>query len=131
MTTFPTATILGYPKIGRDRETKKAVEAFWAGKADAAGTERLLAGVRAQTRDRLTELGLTAPYSQPADFSAYDQVWDIASSIGIVPARFAHLQDEDGSLDLAGYFTVARGEGDLPTLEMTKWFDSNYHYLVP
>ena len=131
MTTFPTATILGYPKIGRDRETKKAVEAFWAGKADAAGTERLLAGVRAQTRDRLTELGLTAPYSQPADFSAYDQVWDIASSIGIVPARFAHLQDEDGSLDLAGYFTVARGEGDLPPLEMTKWFDSNYHYLVP
>ena len=131
MSSFPTATILGYPKIGRDREMKKAVEAFWSGKADAAATTAALAAVRAQTRDRLTELGLTGPYSQPGDFSAYDQVWDIASSLGIVPARFAHLQSADGSLDLAGYFTASRGEGDLPPLEMTKWFDSNYHYLVP
>ena len=131
MSSFPTATILGYPKIGRDREMKKAVESFWSGKLDAAAATAALGAVRAQTRDRLAELGLTAPYSQPADFSAYDQVWDIASSLGIVPARFADLQSADGSLDLVGYFTVARGEGDLPPLEMTKWFDSNYHYLVP
>lgn len=107
------------------------MEALWSGRADAAQTEAALAAVRAQTRARLTGLGLTEPWSQPADFSAYDQVWDIASSLGIVPARFADLQDANGALDLEGYFTVARGEGERPPLEMTKWFDSNYHYLVP
>ena len=131
MTTFPAATILGYPRIGRDREFKKAVEAYWAGRASLADTEAALAAVRAQTRQRLTELGLSAPYSIPADATGYDQVWDIASSLGIVPARFDDLRRPDGSLDLAGYWTVARGVGDRPPLEMTKWFDSNYHYLVP
>ena len=52
-------------------------------------------------------------------------------AVGAVPERFAHLRAADGSLDLAGYFTVARGEGDRAALEMTKWFDTNYHYLVP
>ncbi|NCD16835.1 MAG: 5-methyltetrahydropteroyltriglutamate--homocysteine S-methyltransferase [Actinobacteria bacterium] len=131
MTTFPAATILGYPRIGRDREFKKAVEAFWAGRASLEDTQAALAAVRAQTRERLAGLGLTEPYSVPADATGYDQVWDIASSLGIVPARFDDLRAEDGSLDLAAYWTVARGVGDRPPLEMTKWFDSNYHYLVP
>ncbi|SNU02788.1 methionine synthase (B12-independent) [Ruaniaceae bacterium KH17] len=124
MSLFPRATVLGYPRIGPNRETKKAVEAMWAGRATADETAAALAAVRAGTRARLSELGLEA---QPADFSAYDQVWDISSSIGIVPARF----ELDGALELASYFTVARGEGSRPPLEMTKWFDSNYHYLVP
>jgi len=131
MTTFPAATIIGYPRIGRDREFKKAVEAYWAGRASLEETTRALAGVRAQTRDRLAALGLTEPGAIPADSTAYDQVWDIASSLGIVPTRFDDLRLPDGSLDLTGYFTVARGEGERPPLEMTKWFDSNYHYLVP
>ena len=126
MSLFPRATVLGYPRIGPNRETKKAVEAMWAGRASAQETADALAAVRAGTRARLTELGLDV---QPADFSAYDQVWDISSSLGIVPARFSELGT--GPLDLAGYFTVARGEGARPPLEMTKWFDSNYHYLVP
>ena len=126
MSLFPRATVLGYPRIGPNRETKKAVEAMWAGRASAQETAEALAAVRAGTRARLTELGLDV---QPADFSAYDQVWDTSSSLGIVPARFSELGT--GPLDLAGYFTVARGEGARPPLEMTKWFDSNYHYLVP
>ena len=126
MSLFPRATVLGYPRIGPNRETKKAVEAMWAGRASAQETADALAAVRAGTRARLTELGLDV---QPADFSAYDQVWDTSSSLGIVPARFSELGT--GPLDLAGYFTVARGEGARPPLEMTKWFDSNYHYLVP
>ncbi len=131
MTTFPAATIIGYPRIGRDREMKKAVESFWAGRAGLGETMAALAAVRAQTRDRLADLGLTEPYAIPADFTGYDQVWDIASSLGIVPARFDDLRAPDGSLDAAAAWTVARGVGDRPPLEMTKWFDSNYHYLVP
>jgi len=124
---FPTGTILGYPRIGRRRELKKAVEAFWAGKITVDELEATAAGLRAATRDRLVALGLGATDSSiPEAFSYYDQVLD-----GAVPTRFASLVAADGSLDLAGYFTIARGEGDNVPAEMTKWFDSNYHYLVP
>ena len=129
---FPTGTILGYPRIGRRRELKKAVEAFWAGSIDAAELERTAAGLRAATRERLASLGLGRTDSAiPESFSYYDQVLDAAVAVGAVPTRFERLLDTDGALDLAGYFTVARGEGDDAPLEMTKWFDSNYHYLVP
>jgi 5-methyltetrahydropteroyltriglutamate--homocysteine methyltransferase len=130
--TFPTGTILGYPRIGRRRELKRAVESFWAGRIDAAELERIAAELRGATRERLVELGLARDDSSiPESFSYYDQVLDAAVAVGAVPTRFADLQAADGSLDLAGYFTVARGEGDRAPLEMTKWFDSNYHYLVP
>src|SRR5215207_5590652 len=129
---FPTGTILGYPRIGRCRELKRAVEAFWAGSIDAAELERTAAGLRAATRERLAGLGLGRTDSAiPESFSYYDQVLDAALAVGAVPARFERLLDADGALGLAGYFTVARGEGDDAPLEMTKWFDSNYHYLVP
>ena len=129
---FPTGTILGYPRIGRRRELKKAVEAFWAGSIDATELERTAAGLRAATRERLAGLGLGRTDSAiPESFSYYDQVLDAAVAVGAVPTRFERLLDADGALDLAGYFTVARGEGDDAPLEMTKWFDSNYHYLVP
>ncbi|GAA1059853.1 5-methyltetrahydropteroyltriglutamate--homocysteine S-methyltransferase [Agromyces bracchium] len=129
---FPTGTILGYPRIGRRRELKHAVEAFWAGRIDAAELERTAAGLRAATRERLAELGLGRTDSAiPESFSYYDQVLDAAVAVGAVPTRFERLLDADGRLDLAGTFTVARGEGADAPLEMTKWFDSNYHYLVP
>jgi 5-methyltetrahydropteroyltriglutamate--homocysteine methyltransferase len=129
---FPTGTILGYPRIGRRRELKKAVEAFWAGKITVDELEATAAGLRAATRDRLVALGLGATDSSiPEAFSYYDQVLDTAVTVGAVPTRFASLVAADGSLDLAGYFTIARGEGDNVPAEMTKWFDSNYHYLVP
>ena len=129
---FPTGTILGYPRIGRRRELKKAVESFWAGKITVDELEATAAGLRAATRERLAALGLGKTDSSiPEAFSYYDQVLDTAVAVGAVPTRFASLVGADGSLDLAGYFTVARGEGDNVPAEMTKWFDSNYHYLVP
>lgn len=129
---FPAGTILGYPRIGRRRELKHAVEAFWAGRIDADELERTAAGLRAATRERLATLGLGRTDSAiPESFSYYDQVLDAAVAVGAIPPRFARLVDADGRLDLAGYFTVARGEGADAPLEMTKWFDSNYHYLVP
>jgi len=131
-TPFPTGTIIGYPRIGRRRELKKAVEAFWAGAITADDLERSAAELRAVIRERLVSLGLgRADASIPESFSYYDQVLDAAITFGAIPERFAGLVDGDGALDLAGYFTVARGEGEKPPLEMTKWFDSNYHYLVP
>ncbi len=132
MSAFPEGTILGYPRIGRRRELKKAVEAFWAGRIDQAELEAASAELRASTRDRLAALGLgRADSSIPESFSYYDQVLDAAIAVGAIPARFEDLRSADGSIDLPAYFTIARGEGDRAPLEMTKWFDSNYHYLVP
>ncbi|WP_328292733.1 5-methyltetrahydropteroyltriglutamate--homocysteine S-methyltransferase [Kineococcus sp. NBC_00420] len=131
---FPTwtATVLGYPRIGADREAKKALEALWAGRADRDTTEAALARVRAATVRRLNSLGLPAhDASIPCAFSAYDQVLDAAVALGAVPPRFADVVGEDGRVDLVGYSTIARGRGADAPLEMTKWFDTNYHYLVP
>ncbi|MGN6206845.1 5-methyltetrahydropteroyltriglutamate--homocysteine S-methyltransferase [Humibacter sp.] len=130
--TFPTGTIVGYPRIGRRRELKKAVEAFWAGMITADELETTAAELRRATRARLAQLGLGKSDSAiPETFSYYDQVLDAAVTLGAVPTRFAGLQDAEGRVDLAGYFTIARGAGEDAPLEMTKWFDSNYHYLVP
>ncbi|AOZ72984.1 5-methyltetrahydropteroyltriglutamate--homocysteine S-methyltransferase [Boudabousia tangfeifanii] len=128
---LPQATILGYPRIGANRELKRALESYWAGKSDQAALETAAQEVRQQTRDRLAELGLTAPSAQIADFTYYDQMLEVSAALGVVPPRFQDLLAEDGSLDLDAYFTLARGKGDLAAQEMTKWFDSNYHYLVP
>ncbi|TFB55685.1 5-methyltetrahydropteroyltriglutamate--homocysteine S-methyltransferase [Cryobacterium sp. Sr3] len=129
---FPAGTILGYPRIGPRRQLKKAVEAFWAGSVSADELEATAAALRQSTRKRLVQLGLGRDDSSiPESFSYYDQMLDALSTVSAVPARFAHLRGADGHLDLAGYFTLARGEGENPPLEMTKWFDTNYHYLVP
>ncbi|MCZ4301320.1 5-methyltetrahydropteroyltriglutamate--homocysteine S-methyltransferase [Microbacterium oxydans] len=132
MTAFPEGTILGYPRIGRRRELKKAVEAFWAGRIDEEELERTTRELRASTRERLAELGLGRKDSAiPESFSYYDQVLDAAVTVGAIPTRFEDLRGADGAVGLPAYFTIARGEGDRAPLEMTKWFDSNYHYLVP
>ncbi|AYD90724.1 5-methyltetrahydropteroyltriglutamate--homocysteine S-methyltransferase [Actinomyces lilanjuaniae] len=128
---LPAATILGYPRIGPDRELKRAVESYWKGAATAADLREATASLRQATRARLVALGLDAASAVPADSTLYDQVLDVTAALGAVPARFRDLCDEHGGLDLDGYFTLARGEGDRPALEMTKWLDSNYHYLVP
>ena len=129
---LPAATILGYPRIGPRRDLKRAVESFWAGRSELDDLQAAAADLRRRQRAQLVGLGLGADDSSiPSDFSFYDQVLDAAVTVGAVPPRFAHLLDEDGALDLPGYFTLARGAGELPPLEMTKWFDTNYHYLVP
>ncbi len=130
--TFPTGTILGYPRIGRDRELKRAVERYWRGELDEAGLEAAAADLRRTTRARLVELGLDgADSSVPESFSFYDQVLDAALTVGALPERFAGRRAADGSIPLSAYFAAARGEGEHAPLEMTKWFDINYHYLVP
>jgi 5-methyltetrahydropteroyltriglutamate--homocysteine methyltransferase len=133
MTThFPSGTILGYPRIGRRRELKRAVEQHWAGALDVAALEAAAADLRRATRERLVELGLRRDDSSiPESFSFYDQVLDAALTVGALPERFADLRAADGTIPLAASFTVARGEGERAPLEMTKWFDTNYHYLVP
>ncbi|MCT9821487.1 5-methyltetrahydropteroyltriglutamate--homocysteine S-methyltransferase [Microbacterium sp. W1N] len=130
--TFPAGTILGYPRIGRRRELKQAVERHWSGALDEAGLEATAAELRRTTRERLAALGLgRSDSSIPESFSFYDQVLDAAVTVGALPERFAALREADGTIPLSAYFTAARGEGELAPLEMTKWFDTNYHYLVP
>ncbi|WP_062299120.1 5-methyltetrahydropteroyltriglutamate--homocysteine S-methyltransferase [Demequina maris] len=130
--TFPGGTILGYPRIGRIRELKRALESFWKGATTADQLESAARELRLENLARLAELGLDKDASAiPSNFSFYDHVLDAAVTLGAVPTRFADLRDADGGVDLAGYSTIARGVGDKAPLEMTKWFDSNYHYLVP
>jgi len=129
---FPGGIILGYPRIGRMRELKKALESFWKGASSEAELESAAAALRAENRTRLAALGLGRQDSSiPSNFSFYDHVLDAAVTFGAVPSRFSDLRQADGSVTLAGYSTIARGEGAKAPLEMTKWFDSNYHYLVP
>lgn len=131
-TEFPAATIVGYPRVGRFRELKKAQEAFWKGKATLQELQDTAADVQRTYFERVTAAGLKADnYSIPATFSYYDQVLDVVRLFTLVPERLAEAKDARGLLDLPGYFALARGTETLPPLEMTKWFDTNYHYLVP
>jgi len=128
---FPVGTILGYPRIGRNRELKRALEAHWAGALDEAAFERVAADLRRTTRERLRGLGLTEPSAIPESFSAYDQVLDALVTVGALPARFSDLRGADGAIGLAASFVLARGDARRAPLELTKWFDTNYHHLVP
>ncbi|MGH3278783.1 MAG: 5-methyltetrahydropteroyltriglutamate--homocysteine S-methyltransferase [Trebonia sp.] len=116
-------TVLGYPRIGARRELKKATEAFWAGRAPRAALTETAASLRRQTWETLRDAGLSGIPSNT--FSLYDHVLDTAVLFNAVPERFA---GRDG---LDAYFAMARGTGGIAPLELTKWFDTNYHYLVP
>ncbi|HVC70488.1 MAG TPA: 5-methyltetrahydropteroyltriglutamate--homocysteine S-methyltransferase [Acidimicrobiales bacterium] len=124
------STNLGMPRIGPRREMKRAIEAYWAGQADAAQLAEAGRLVRARNWRVQLEAGIEDIASN--DFSLYDQVLDTSCLVGAVPARFGFA---GGAVDLDGYFSLARGSsaGGRPVepLEMTKWFDTNYHYLVP
>ena len=125
---LPHATILGYPRIGRRRELKRAVESFWAGRITEQQLTETASELRAATRTRLVELGLPATGGAvPESFSFYDQVLDATLALGAIPQRFAAATGSD----LETYFTLARGDEQHQPLEMTKWFDTNYHYSVP
>ncbi|WP_449283646.1 5-methyltetrahydropteroyltriglutamate--homocysteine S-methyltransferase [Leucobacter sp.] len=130
-TTLPNATILGYPRLGRRRELKRAVESFWKGTTSEAELVETARELRAATRARLVELGLPASGGAvPESFSFYDQVLDATLALGAIPHRFADVAAGAAS-DLTTYFALARGDEDHQPLEMTKWFDTNYHYSVP
>ena len=120
------AANLGFPRIGRNRELKKATEAYWAGESDAARLGETARQLRRQTWQEQRDAGLDVIPSN--DFSFYDQVLDTTAMLGAVPPRFGY---DSGTVDLDTYFAMARGRDDAPAMEMTKWFDTNYHYIVP
>ncbi|MCG8558813.1 MAG: 5-methyltetrahydropteroyltriglutamate--homocysteine S-methyltransferase, partial [Hyphomicrobiales bacterium] len=126
-----TTSSLGFPRIGPRRELKKALESHWTGKT---GTQDLLddaAALRAATWARQHAAGIAHIPSN--DFSLYDHVLDTSAMVGAIPDLYDW---SGGAPTLDTYFAMARGtrgraDGDLPALEMTKWFDTNYHYMVP
>ena len=125
-TQFPTSTILAYPRIGRGRELKRALEAYWAGRITEAELIQAANDLRKENLARLVELGLNPSDASLADApSLYDHVLDATILLGAIPPRFAGRE----GLDL--YFALARGDDNVGPEEMTKWFDTNYHYLVP
>ncbi|MCV9993027.1 5-methyltetrahydropteroyltriglutamate--homocysteine S-methyltransferase [Paeniglutamicibacter sp. ZC-3] len=129
---FPAASILGYPRIGPNRELKKALEAHWASRTDEATLHAAARQLQNANLAKLTGLGLKPDdASLPGDFAYYDQVLDATVALSALPTRFADLAGEHGAIDTAGSFVLARGDESRAPLEMTKWFDTNYHYLVP
>ncbi|MGQ0591123.1 MAG: 5-methyltetrahydropteroyltriglutamate--homocysteine S-methyltransferase [Gammaproteobacteria bacterium] len=124
---------LGYPRIGSHRELKKACESYWSSQISL--DELLDAGraIRRHNWQRQHEAGIDLIPCN--DFSFYDHVLDLSLTVGAIPARYRPLLDMPDSSELDLYFAMARGyqkDGlDLIATEMTKWFDTNYHYLVP
>ncbi|MEU0478302.1 5-methyltetrahydropteroyltriglutamate--homocysteine S-methyltransferase [Streptosporangium sp. NPDC006013] len=116
-------TILGYPRIGTHRELKFATEDYWAGRSDATALAKTAEVLRQEVWTGLRDAGLDTIPSNT--FSLYDQVLDTSVMVDAVPGRYRHLTGLDR------YFAMARGVQDVPALEMTKWFDTNYHYIVP
>ncbi|MEU3302499.1 5-methyltetrahydropteroyltriglutamate--homocysteine S-methyltransferase [Streptomyces sp. NPDC006678] len=120
------ATVYGYPRQGPNRELKKAIEGYWKGRVTADALRVTAADLRRTSRRQLTDAGV---HDVPTgDFSYYDHVLDTSVMVGAVPARHRDAVAADA---LDGYFAMARGTQDVAPLEMTKWFDTNYHYLVP
>ncbi len=117
--------LLGLPRVGPDRELKFALEAHWAGRRGADELAEAARGLRAASWQRAQAGGIDVIPS--GDFSLYDHVLDTAWALGAIAPRFGDV-DRDG---LADYFVLARGDAGRRPLEMTKWFDTNYHYLVP
>jgi 5-methyltetrahydropteroyltriglutamate--homocysteine methyltransferase len=124
------ATNLGYPRIGTHRELKHATEGYWSGKVGAGELGSVAAAMRQANWQTQREAGIELIPSN--DFSLYDGVLDTIALVGAVPERYRW---EGETVDLDTYFAMARGaqrQGlDVTALEMTKWFDTNYHYLVP
>ena len=122
---------LGFPRIGRDRELKKAQEAFWKGELDEAGLRAVGQSLRKVHWELQKQAGIDL--LPVGDFAWYDQVLTHSLMFGVVPERFAPA---NGKADLQTLFAMARGVGEhccdgANAQEMTKWFDTNYHYLVP
>ncbi len=121
---------LGYPRMGAARELKWALERYWKGRIEQDELLKVAAGLREDAWKTQRQAGLAQV--PVGDFALYDHVLDHACTFGLVPERFA---SPAGGVDLDTYFLMARGTArdgrEALALEMTKWFDTNYHYLVP
>ena len=122
-------SVIGYPRIGKDRELKFASEKFFNGELDEAGLLEVAKTIRKEDLLKQKEAGIT--YISSNDFSFYDNVLDTAFLFNIIPQRYKDL----GLSELETYFALARGyqgeKGNVKALAMKKWFNTNYHYLVP
>ncbi|MDD5729070.1 MAG: 5-methyltetrahydropteroyltriglutamate--homocysteine S-methyltransferase, partial [Victivallales bacterium] len=119
--------ILGYPRFGAGRELKSALEAFWKGDISEPQLEDCCRSLRHKHWKIQQDAGLS--WVAVGDFSMYDHILDTSAMLGAVPQRFRHLAPGT----VAGYFKMARGDADngIPAMEMTKWFNTNYHFIVP
>ncbi|MBE0490685.1 MAG: 5-methyltetrahydropteroyltriglutamate--homocysteine S-methyltransferase [Sulfurospirillum sp.] len=115
--------IVGFPRIGEKRELKKVLESFWAKECSFDAVQKVASDLKKRHWLYQKEAGID--FISSNDFSLYDNMLDTAYALGAVPKRFAHLSGE------ALYFAMARGSEDLVAMEMTKWFNTNYHYIVP
>ena len=115
--------VTGFPRIGEQRELKRALESYWAKKSDFAEVQNVASTLRARHWRYQKESGID--FISCNDFSLYDNMLDTAVMLGAVPARFRAFQNEER------YFAMARGTQDTVAMEMTKWFNTNYHYIVP
>ncbi|MBA8792407.1 5-methyltetrahydropteroyltriglutamate--homocysteine S-methyltransferase, partial [Friedmanniella endophytica] len=124
-------TVHGYPRQGRRRELKRALERHWSGALDAAGLLGVAADLRRERWQTLAAAGITeVPVGDPL----YDHVLDLTVMLGALPDRYVAAgadADDPAAAALARSFAAARGTAELAPLELTKWFDTNYHYLVP
>ena len=119
--------ILGYPRVGVRRELKTELEAFWKGAVSLEQLRKCGSTLRHNHWRIQRDAGLSRV--AVGDFSFYDHVLDTSLMLGAIPARFRHLPPDA----METYFTMARGDkaAGIPAMEMTKWFNSNYHYIVP
>lgn len=124
---------LGYPRIGSQRELKKACELYWAGKKSHQDLLQTGRNIRQENWMTQKEAGIDLIPSN--DFSFYDQVLDMSLTVGAIPRRYHDLIVSKKKSELDLYFAMARGHQkdglDITAMEMTKWFDTNYHYIVP
>ncbi|WP_100488970.1 5-methyltetrahydropteroyltriglutamate--homocysteine S-methyltransferase [Sporolactobacillus pectinivorans] len=117
---------LGYPRIGEKREWKKALEQFWAAKISKDKFLKTVKNLRLNYLKKQREVGVDL--IPVGDFSLYDHVLDTAVLFGLIPERF---NKDEKEISLETYFSIARGNKETEASEMTKWFDTNYHYIVP
>lgn len=124
---------LGYPRIGNHRELKKACEQYWAGKIKSQELEQTAKSIRSFNWQLQKDAGID--WIPCNDFSFYDQVLDACLMTGAIPERYHRLLEEQQVINIDLLFAMARGyqkDGyDITAMEMTKWFDTNYHYIVP
>ncbi len=115
--------VTGFPRIGEQRELKRVLERFWAKKTTFKEVEKVASELKKRHWLYQKEAGIDFIASN--DFSLYDTMLDTAIMLGAVPKRFEGLENEDL------YFAMARGNDNAVAMEMTKWFNTNYHYIVP
>ena len=115
--------VTGFPRIGEQRELKKALESYWSGKSDIDALQSVAKELKARHWSYQQEAGIE--FISSNDFSYYDLMLDMSVTLGVVPKRFGSLQRNDL------YFAMARGTKEAVACEMTKWFNTNYHYIVP